>query len=37
MALPHIDIGGKMQNAVIFNTLWRKVYPDYAERRINQS
>jgi hypothetical protein len=30
-ALPQIDIGGKMQNAVIFDTLWRKFYPHYTE------
>jgi hypothetical protein len=27
------DIGGKMQNAVIFDTIWRKFYPHYTARR----
>jgi hypothetical protein len=26
-----VDIGGKMQNAVIFDTLWRKFSPHYTE------
>jgi hypothetical protein len=30
-ALGYIDIGGKMQNAVIFDTLWRKFYPHDTE------
>jgi hypothetical protein len=30
-ALPHMDIGGKMQNAVIFDPLGRKFYPHYTE------
>jgi hypothetical protein len=26
-----LDIGGKMQNAVIFDTIWRKFSPHYTE------
>ena len=29
--LPHIDIGGKMQNIVIFDTIRRKLSPHYTE------
>ena len=29
--LTYCDIGGKMQNAVIFDPIWRKFYPHYTE------
>jgi hypothetical protein len=30
-AHPHIDIGGKMQIAIIFDKIWRKLYSHSAE------
>jgi hypothetical protein len=29
--LPQIDIGGKMQNVIIFDTIWRKLSTHYTE------
>ncbi len=30
-ARPHIDIGGKMQIAILWDKIWRKLYSHYAE------